>query len=62
MDIKKDYLNREKDKVDVLNIIRSANSRQQNLSLAIDGRWGSVKSYFINLIYNKPSEDNLENI
>lgn len=58
MIVKKDYLNREKDKVDVLNIIRSANSRRQNLSFAIDGRWGSGKSYFIDLIYDELSKDN----
>lgn len=57
MENKKDFLNREKDKTDVLKMVRAASNRKQNLSFAIDGRWGSGKSFFVNLLANDLSKD-----
>ena len=46
----KDCLNRKEDKERVLNIIRTATSRQENLSFAINGKWGTGKSFFVELV------------
>lgn len=57
MENRKDYLNREKDKKNVLNIIKTASSRKQNLSFAIDGKWGSGKTFFIDLLLDDLVKD-----
>ena len=46
----KDYLNRENDRNLVLKIINSAN---ENISFAINGKWGSGKTYFLKMLTEK---------
>lgn len=50
MDTKKDYLNREKDKDNILKLISFANNNNQSLSFAINGLWGSGKTFFVNMV------------
>jgi len=45
-----DLLHREKDIRNVVNLIESASLRKEKLSFAIDGKWGSGKTFFINLL------------
>lgn len=50
-------LDRGEDKKKVLNLIRTAKSRGEPLSFAVDGRWGSGKTFFIDLLSKELSEE-----
>lgn len=53
----KDYLNRTEDKDRIVKLIKSANVNKQNLSFAINAKWGAGKSYFIKMVIEDIKDD-----
>lgn len=57
MNNQKDLLHRDVDIKNISNVIQSAVSRKQRLSFAVDGRWGSGKTFFVNSLIEKIKSD-----
>ena len=57
MNNQKDFLHRDVDIKNISNVIQSAASRKQRLSFAVDGRWGSGKTFFVNSLIEKIKSD-----
>lgn len=51
-----DYLNRTKDIENIVNIINVASIKKDRLSIAINGKWGSGKSFFLGSLESKLSD------